>query len=134
VESAGGERAWAVAPSGDSFFIVLVIILDEEEDDGSHEGSEADLNCGFDFGFDDFGSGTDLDLVFLVNLSDCDWPVFYSCGLLKETRNRNRQEHTLLTTPCLVSRVTLILSDDAVALAVRASLTMFSFLFFLTTV
>ena len=145
VESAGGElstRAWAAAPSGDSFFIVLVIILeDEEEDDGSHEGSEgttADLNCNFDLGFDDLESGTDnvdFDLVFLVNLSDCDWPVFFSSRLLKEIRNRNRQGRTLLPTPCLVSRVTLILSEDVVALAVlRASFTMFSFLFFLTTI
>lgn len=42
--------------------------------------------------------------------------------------NRNRQGHTLLPLPCLVSKVILIL-----AVAVRASLTMFSFLFFLTT-
>ena len=108
VESVGGElstRAWAAAPSGDSFFIVLVIILEEEEDDGSHEdskGTAADLNGTFDLGFD-LESGTDdvdFDLVFLVNLSDFDWPVFFLFRLLKEVRNRNRQKKThVITSP-----------------------------------
>ena len=75
VESAGAKRAWVVAPSWDNFLIVLVIILEEE--DGSHEGSEVDVNCNFNLGFD-LESGTDKDDLDLVFLSDCDWPVFFS--------------------------------------------------------
>ena len=52
---------------------------------------------------DDFFIVLVIDLVFLVTLSDCDCPVFFS-NPLKNIRNRKiDKEHTLLAPPCLVS-------------------------------
>ena len=56
--------------------------FDREVESGGGEVSNGSWTSG-----DDFFIVLVIDLVFLVTLSECDWPVFYTCRL-KEIRNR----------------------------------------------